>query len=71
MKYPRFYDLLTEFNKITGVPVILNTSFNDKGEPIVCQPQDAIKCFLKTQMDYLVIGTLLISKADNKHVKQA
>lgn len=51
-----FYDLIEEFYKITGVPCILNTSFNDAGEPMVETPEDAIICFLKTDMDYLVLG---------------
>ena len=57
-----YYDLINEFYKITGVPLILNTSFNLAGEPIVETPDDAIKCFLNTQMDYLVIDKFLIKK---------
>ena len=49
-----FYDLIKNFYKITGVPIILNTSFNEN-EPIVCQPDEAIKCFLRTKMDILVL----------------
>ncbi len=59
---PRYYDLLSEFHKITGVPVVLNTSFNIKGEPIVCSPIDAIRCFYSTGMDYLVIDQFLLKK---------
>ncbi|HAV42946.1 TPA: hypothetical protein DCX15_02895 [bacterium] len=55
--------LLIEFGKLTGVPVLLNTSFNIKGESIVCTPRDAIRCFYDTGMDYLAIGDFLISKA--------
>ena len=51
----RFYQLIEEFYKLTGVPVVLNTSFNEN-EPIVCTPRDAIDCFLKTRMDVLYIG---------------
>lgn len=58
-----YYDLINEFYEITGVPVILNTSFNLAGEPIVETPEDAMRCFLKTQMDFLVIGNYLIWKA--------
>ena len=58
----QFYDLISEFNKITGVPVVLNTSFNIKGEPIVCSPFDAIRCFYSTGMDYLILGQFLLSK---------
>jgi carbamoyltransferase len=57
-----YYDLINEFYRITGVPVILNTSFNLAGEPIVETPEDAMMCFLKTQMDFLVIGDFLIWK---------
>lgn len=60
-----FYDLIKDFKELTGVPVILNTSFNDAGEPIVETPEDAIICFLKTEMDYLVLGNRLI-KANDK-----
>ena len=59
---PRFYDLVKEFENITGVPVVINTSFNIKGEPIVCSPTDAIKCFFSTGMDHLIIDSFLISK---------
>lgn len=52
---PRFYRLINEFYKLTGVPIVLNTSFNIKGEPIVETPQDAIKCFLGTGIDILFI----------------
>ena len=59
---PRLYRLLEEFESITGVPVLLNTSFNIKGEPIVETPADAIKCFLGTGMDYLVLHDTLLAK---------
>ena len=59
---PLFYDLLKEFGKHTGVEVLLNTSFNIKGEPIVCSPSDALKCFIDTGIDYLVMGRYLIQK---------
>jgi carbamoyltransferase len=59
---PRLYQLLREFEAMTGVPVLLNTSFNIKGEPIVETPEDAIKCFLGTGMDYLVLHDTLLSK---------
>jgi len=60
---PRYYDLLKAFEKRTGCPVIINTSFNVRGEPIVESPKDAVNCFLHTQMDYLVLGNCLLSKA--------
>lgn len=62
---PRFHNLLLEFEKITNTPVLINTSFNVRGEPIVCTPEDAIKCFLKTKMDCLVLGNFLVLKNDN------
>ncbi len=58
----KFWSLLTEFGELTGTPVLLNTSFNIKGEPIVCSPRDAIRCFYDTGMDYLALGDFLISK---------
>lgn len=59
---PLYYDLIREFGKITGVPVLLNTSFNIRGEPIVESPRDALKCFFDTGLDYLAIGNFLVSK---------
>ena len=53
---PRFWTLLKAFEARTSVPVLLNTSFNVKGEPIVCSPADAVACFLKTDLDYVVLG---------------
>ena len=66
-----FYDLIQEFHKITGVPVLLNTSFNDAGEPIVETPEDAIISFLFTEMDQLVIGSFVLDAKDNQHVDVA
>jgi len=57
-----YYDLIKEFYKITGVPVILNTSFNLKGEPIVCKPEEAYNDFISTNMDYLVLENYVIKK---------
>lgn len=64
----RFYDLIEEFYKITGVPVILNTSFNIAGEPIVETPSDALKCFMSTEMDYLVIEDYFIEASGPKEL---
>jgi len=58
---PRYWRLIREFANLTGVPVVLNTSFNDN-EPIVCSPEEAIDCFLRTKMDVLVLGDILIRK---------
>ncbi|MCX5812165.1 MAG: carbamoyl transferase [Proteobacteria bacterium] len=64
----RFYDLIEEFRKITGVPVILNTSFNIAGEPIVETPADALKCFMSTEMDYLIIEDYFIEASGPKEL---
>jgi carbamoyltransferase len=58
-----FYDLLAEFEKKTGCPVLLNTSFNLRGEPIVSSPEDAYQTFLTSGLDYLVLGSFLLDKA--------
>lgn len=58
----RLYHLLCEFEKMTTIPILINTSFNDNNEPIVCTPSDAIKCFLKTGIDYLVLDNYLVEK---------
>lgn len=59
---PLYYDLINEFGDLTGVPVLLNTSFNIKGEPVVESPRDAIKCFFDTGLDYLIMGNYVIKK---------
>jgi carbamoyltransferase len=59
---PRFHHLIKEFEKLSGVPVLLNTSFNVMGEPIVESPVDAIRCFFSTGLDYLVLGNYILSK---------
>jgi carbamoyltransferase len=61
-----YYDLLNEFNKLTGVPVLINTSFNTRGEPIVCTPKDAIGCFYTSPFDALVINSFLLEKKNTK-----
>lgn len=67
---PRFYDLADEFEKLTGCPVLINTSFNVRGEPIVCTPEDAHRCFMRTEMDYLVMENILLAKSDQPEVEQ-
>jgi carbamoyltransferase len=62
---PRYYALIAEFKRLTGIPIVLNTSFNGKGEPIVCTPQDAIECYLRTGLDCLVLGEYLVEKRKN------
>lgn len=64
--HPEVHTLLETFYKVSGIPAILNTSFNDNGEPIVETPQDAIKSLLNMDIDYLVIGNFLITKIENK-----
>ena len=59
-----FYKLIKEFKKKTNCPMIINTSFNIRGEPIVCTPQDAFNCFMGTDMDILVIGNFILKKSD-------
>jgi carbamoyltransferase len=59
---PKFYKLIQSFEKLTGIPVLINTSFNVQGEPIVCSPEDAIKCFLGTRMDILVLNNFVVTK---------
>jgi carbamoyltransferase len=59
---PRFHALLTEFGRLTGYPVLLNTSFNMRGEPIVCDPSDALGCFVRASLDVLVAGDLMVDR---------
>jgi carbamoyltransferase len=58
--------VINEFKKLTGYGVIVNTSFNVRGEPIVCTPDDAFSCFMRTEMDHLVMGSFLLDKKDMK-----
>ena len=60
----RFYDVVNAFYKKTGCPVIVNTSFNVRGEPIVCSPEHAFTCFMRTNMDYLIMGNFLLDKKE-------
>jgi carbamoyltransferase len=64
---PRYYDLLKHFEGQTGCPLLVNTSFNVRGEPIVCTPEDAYRCFMRTEMDYLVVENYLLAKPDQPH----
>jgi len=57
-----FYDLISAFERKTACPVIINTSFNVRGEPLVCTPQDAYTCFMRTEMDYLAMGPFILDK---------
>ncbi|MGA8151680.1 MAG: carbamoyltransferase [Terriglobales bacterium] len=68
---PRYWDLINEFKNQTGYGVIVNTSFNVRGEPIVCTPDDAYRCFMRTEMDYLVIGDYLLDKKEQPKLAEA
>jgi carbamoyltransferase len=61
---PLYYELISKFDALTGVPMLVNTSFNDNNEPIVCTPQDAIACYLKTDVDALALGPFWVEKGD-------
>ena len=63
---PRYHAMLTKFYEKYGCPVIVNTSFNVRGEPIVCTPEDAYLCFMRTEMDYLILNNFLLKKADQR-----
>ncbi|NUO09652.1 MAG: carbamoyltransferase [Candidatus Brocadia sp.] len=63
---PIFYHMIAKFDEKYGCPVIINTSFNVRGEPIVCTPDDAYLCFMRTNMDYLIMGNILIEKKEQK-----
>lgn len=65
---PRYWSLINEFKNQTGYGVIINTSFNVRGEPIVCTPDDAYRCFMRTEMDYLVIGNFLLDKREQNEL---
>ena len=61
---PRFHALLRGFKARTGCPVLVNTSFNVRGEPIVCTPEDAFRCFMGTEIEVLVVGNCVVKKED-------
>ena len=68
---PDYYDLLVQFEAITGCPMVVNTSFNVRGEPIVCSPADAYQCFMRTGIDYLVLGPFVLDKVLQPEWKEA
>ena len=68
---PRYYDLIRAFHSITGYPLVVNTSFNVRGEPIVCTPEDAYRCFMRTEMDYLVLGNYVLDKREQPQWNEA
>ena len=67
---PLYYKLIKKFSEQTGYGVIINTSFNVRGEPIVCTPEDAYRCFMRTDMDYLVMGSYLFDKKEQKPIEE-
>ena len=67
---PRYYDLIAAFDDSQGCGTIVNTSFNVRGEPIVCTPEDAYRCFMRTEMDVLVLGTCILEKAEQAEWKE-
>jgi len=60
----RYHNLISKFNEITGCPIVVNTSFNVRGEPIVCSPEDAFRCFMGTDLDVLVVGDFVLYKEE-------
>jgi len=68
---PNYYDLIKEFERLTGCAVLVNTSFNVRGEPIVCTPADAYQCFMRTHIDYLVLGPFLLDKSQQPAWKES
>jgi carbamoyltransferase len=67
---PDYYEIISEFEKLTGCPVVVNTSFNVRGEPIVCTPQDAYRCFMRTEMDVLVMEDCILFKEEQPPWKE-
>ena len=68
---PLYYDILDAFHRMTGCPVIVNTSFNVRGEPIVCTPEDAYLCCMRTNRDVLVLGNQILEKRDQPELVEA
>ena len=67
---PRFYAVIQEFEKVTQCPVLINTSFNVRGEPIVCTPEQAFRCFMRTEMDTLVLENFVLNKKDQQPIEE-
>jgi carbamoyltransferase len=70
VRHGRMYKLLKEFESQTGCPLMINTSFNVRGEPIVCSPEHAFRCFLATNMDVLVLEKFLLLKEEQPHAQE-
>jgi carbamoyltransferase len=65
---PRYYALIKRFKELTGCPIIVNTSFNVRGEPIICTPEDAFRCFMGTELDMLTIGNSILLKSEQSKI---
>ena len=61
---PRYHALIAKFAELTGCPVLVNTSFNVRGEPIVCTPEDAFPCFMGTEIEFLAVGNCILRKEE-------
>ena len=67
---PLYWEIIEAFRKKTGCPLIVNTSFNVRGEPIVCAPEDSYRCFMRTEMDFLVLETCLLDKKEQPQLQE-
>ena len=67
---PLYWEIIDAFRELTGCPLIVNTSFNVRGEPIVCTPEDAYRCFMRTEIDLLVLGNHLVHKTDQRTLEE-
>jgi carbamoyltransferase len=67
---PDYHELISEFEKLTGCAIVVNTSFNVRGEPIICTPEDAYRCFMRTEMDVLVIEDCILFKEEQPTWKE-
>ena len=67
---PKYHALISKFKEMTGCPLVVNTSFNVRGEPIICSPTDAFKCFMGTELDILAIGNFIMRKEDQNREQQ-
>jgi carbamoyltransferase len=68
---PLYWEIIAAFRRRTGCPVIVNTSFNVRGEPITCTPEDSYRCFMRTEMDALVIGSYVLRKERQPQPREA
>ena len=66
---PRMFSVLSAFEALTGCPMLVNTSFNVRGEPIVCTPEDAYRCFMRTEIDALVLGDFILYRSEQAAVE--